>query len=418
VPAILVGEPNYSKIEPIVGNAFYPFEYNRIWWPNQDYFSLTLQSLWNDLRNPSMRAAWFQIWLNRDFTKYGQVTGRDMSLENWSPAQHLRLYLRKDIVAKLWDYGVVAAPEEIVPEYEKSIQLSADKVVGSAGIEPGQFTNPRNIALGLDGSLFIADTNNHRIQHMSADGTLINTWGAFADLSKGDAPGGTFFEPWGIAVGPDGTVYVADTWNHRIQRFSPDGEFISMWGNFGQAETLYALWGPRGIVVDNQGRVYVTDTGNKRVVIYDMNGEAINEFGSAGFEPGQFNEPVGITIDSDGNLYITDTWNQRIQVLIPDDAGNYTPLRDWDITAWYGQSLDNKPYIAVDQRGHIYTSDPEGNRVIEFTNEGQFIQYWGDYGSTPDRFNLPTGMALDQEGGLWVADAGNNRLMYFILPQE
>ena len=81
--------------------------------------------------------------------------------------------------------------------------------------------------------------------------------------------GGTFNQPWGIGLGPDGSVYVADTWNHRVQKFNAQGEFLSMWGYFGQGEQPEAFWGPRDVAVDSKGRVFITDTGNKRVVVFD-----------------------------------------------------------------------------------------------------------------------------------------------------
>ena len=68
--------------------------------------------------------------------------------------------------------------------------------------------------------------------------------------------------------------------------------------------------------------MYVMDTGNKRVVIFDPDGNFITQFGTAGFEPGQFDEPVGIALDADGNVYITDTWNQRVQVMAPSQQRN------------------------------------------------------------------------------------------------
>src|SRR3972149_197888 len=98
----------------------------------------------------------------------------------------------------------------------------------------------------------------------------------------GEAPGGTFGEPWGVAVAPDGTVYVADTWNHRVQHFSADGRFLGMWGTFGQAETQTAFWGPRDVAVDATGRVYVSDTGNKRIAVFDEDGNPLGEIGGPG----------------------------------------------------------------------------------------------------------------------------------------
>jgi predicted membrane-bound mannosyltransferase/DNA-binding beta-propeller fold protein YncE len=420
VPAILVGDQNYSKIEPIVGQAYDRFDYIRIWWPNQDYYGLTWERIWNALRDPNMRSAVFAIWLDRDYTKYAQITGKDFTLSNWYPSGRMRLYLRKDITAQLWDYGSTPAQEAIVADpYEgKEITLNSDLILGSIGQQAGQFHNPRDIAIASDGSFYVADTNNHRIQHFALDGQLLNSWGSFGDSSKGAVAGGMFYEPWGIAIGPDSSVYVADTWNHRIQKFTSDGTFVSMWGFFGTAETPFALWGPRDIAIDSQGRVYVTDTGNKRIVIFDANGGYVDQFGSTGFEAGQFNEPVGLGIDTQGNIYVADTWNQRIQVFSQNSTGEYEPLRMWDVVAWYGQSLDNKPYIAIDNNDHIFASDPEGYRILEFTSGGEFIRYWGDYGVETSNLNIPNGLAVDSNGRLWVADSGNHRILRFIIPEN
>jgi len=417
-PVIIVGSENYGKIEPIVGQAFDRFEYTRMWWPNQDYYNLTWERIWNAITNPAMRSALFQIWLNRDFTEYAQVVGRDMSLPNWQPAELMRMYIRKDITSMIWNYGVGPSTEEIVADpYEgKELLLQADIVFGSAGSEQGQFQRPRGIAVADDGTLYVADTENHRIQHLDQDGTPLHVWGSFADITQGSAPGGTFYEPWGIAVGPDGSVYVADTWNHRIQKFSPEGEFLTMWGYFGQAEQLDGFWGPRDVVVDPDGRVIISDTGNKRIVIFGPNGEGIAEFGEEGYEPGQFYEPVGLALDAEGTLYVADTWNQRIQSFEPDGSGSFIPLDAWDIYGWYGQSLDNKPFLAADNQAHVFATDPEGVRVLEFTNEGEIVRYWGDYSVGPDGFSLVGGIATDPQAGIWVVDTGNNRLMHFQLP--
>ncbi|MDD5467136.1 MAG: TIGR03663 family protein [Anaerolineales bacterium] len=418
-PVILVGDNNYGKIEPVVGQAYYQFDYVRLWWPNQDYFGLTLERIANALKDANMRAALFQIWLNRDYTAYGEVTGKDIGLPNWYPSARMRLYIRKDMAAKIWNYGAPAAEEAVLADpYEgKELLVSVDKIIGSPGSEPGQFQAPHDLAIAADGSLFVVDTQNHRIQHLDAAGQVIDVWGSFSDNNLAPAPGGTFNQPWGIALGEDGAVYVADTWNHRIQKFTAQGEFLTMWGYFGQAETPDALWGPRDIAVDGQNRVYVTDTGNKRVVVYTSEGEYIAQFGEVGLAPGQFDEPVGIAFGTEGQIFIADTWNQRVQSILPSADGTYLPLTSWDIAGWYGTSLDNKPYLAVDSAGNVYVTDPEGYRILEFDSQGNFIQYWGDYSTEVDGFGLPASIAIDSQDGAWVADAGNHRLMHFTLTQ-
>ncbi len=415
-PVILVGDDNYGKIEPVVGKAYYKFEYNRIVWPNQDYYNLTWERIKNAITDPAMREAIFQIWLNRDYTKYGKIKDRDMSLANWSPADEMRLYVRKDIAAKVWNYGFTEQEisEIIADPYEgKEKTLAPERVIGQLSLNM-----PRNVAAAQDGTIFIADTNNHRVLHLSPEGEVLHTWGSFSG-AEGESEGSvTFNEPWGITVGPEGNVYVADTWNHRVQKFSPEGDLLLSWGQFGQQESPSSFWGPRDVAVDKAGHVYVTDTGNKRVAIFNEEGEFLQEFGGAGLGEGQLDEPVGLALDEDGNLYVADTWNQRVQVFGKDENGiARVYLREWDIDGWYGQSLDNKPYLSV-AGDQVYISDPEGSRVLVFSTQGEFQYYWGTFGTGENQFNLPTGLAADPEGGLWVSDTKNNRVLYFIPPAE
>ncbi len=433
LPVILVGAANYGKVEPIVARNFVEFEYVRMVWPNQDYFGLTWDKVKEGLRNPKMRAALFQIWLNRDFTLYFRLKNGvaddpaaaakiNMAtiLKDWTPADRMRMYVRKDIVAQIWNYGAAPVTQgEEDPYAKKQAVLAADKVLGAAGQQPGQFQGPRGIAVAADGSLYVADTRNHRIQHLTADGKVLQVWGAFGNLADGAeaAPGGTFNEPWGVAVGPDGSVYVADTWNHRIQKFTADGKFLTMWGKFGNDGQPTSLWGPRDVAVDAAGHVFVTDTGNKRIVIFDANGQPLGTFGSVGADVGQFDEPVGLALDGQGHLYVADTWNQRVQVFTVNDDLTFTPLRQWDVYGWYGQSLDNKPYLAADAQGHVFVGDPEGYRILEFNAAGQLLRWWGTWGPPPDGLGLVGGLAVDGQGGLWVADAEHGQILHF-LPEQ
>jgi DNA-binding beta-propeller fold protein YncE len=371
-----------------------------------------------------MRDAVFQIWLNRDYRAYAKATNQEdvLSLENWSPAARMRVYIRKDIVAKIWNYGAspaVASPQETDPYLASAVQLRPVQVLGGPGTAEGQFNAPRGLKVAPDGSLYVADSRNHRIQHLAPDGAVLKTWGSFGDVSAGTGADGAFNEPWDVAVGPDGSVYVSDTWNHRVQKFTADGTFVKKWGYFGQGEAPEAFWGPRGLAVDKNGRLYVMDTGNKRVVIFSADGEFINQFGTAGFDPGQFDEPVGIAVDEQGNVYITDTWNQRVQVLQPSaDGQSFSPVRAWDFAGWKGQSLDNKPFLAVSPvNGHVFVTDPESPRVVEFDSEGNLVRSWGEYSSTTEGFGLASGVAVAPDGSVWVSDGGNSFLLKFQMPE-
>lgn len=416
-PVVIAGDSNWAKVEPILGDRYFSFEYIRMWWPMQDYWDLTWERIRNAAVSPEYRAALWDIWFHRDYTAYGALTGVDFALENWSPSDRMRLYVRKDVEALIWEYGVaptvLEVPAVVDPYQEGTVALAADRIVGGAGTAPGQFQNPHDVAVASDGTLYVADTFNHRIQHLAPDGTVLHTWGRFASLDLGEAPGGTFNEPWGIAVGRDGRVYVADTWNHRVQWFSPEGRFLGMVGTYGLAESLEAMWGPREVAVDGLGRFFVADTGNKRILVFDRDGAPLGEFGGRGVLPGLFDEPVGVAFDADGRLLVADTWNQRIQAFDVSAGSGFPAIDEWPIDAWYGQSLQNKPYLANSPDGAVCASDPEGYRILCFLLDGTFVKAFGSYGQAGDQFGLPSGLDFAPDGALWVVDSGNSRLMRF-----
>ena len=419
VPVIVVGQGNFSKIDPLLARTHTYFEYVRMSWPMQEYFGLTWERVRTALSDPRYRKALLDIWFDRDYSEYGSLTGVSYDLAQWPVSERMRLYVRRDIAATVWQYGVKPAAEIVVDPYAQSRRdLTASLVFGVQGSAAGEMQRPRALAIAPDGSLYVADTGNHRIQHFAADGSWLGGWGTFADVSAGSAPSGTFNEPWGIAVAPDGTVFVADTWNHRIQVFRPDGTFIRMWGTLGQGASPQDLYGPRAIAVDERGRVFVVDTGNKRVMVYDEEGGYLTQVGAAGFDTGQFDEPVGLSITPDGELMVADTWNRRVQVFRETEHGTFAFDRQWEVVGWIGQSLDNKPYLAAGADGRVWVTDPEGFRVLCFSDDGAFRFTWGDFGSDAGRFELPVGVAVDAEGAVWVVDTDTSRVMRFVPPAE
>jgi DNA-binding beta-propeller fold protein YncE len=316
----------------------------------------------------------------------------------------------------LWPYGAEAQPlpDPVDPYEVLTVPAAQDLILGLPGPDLGYFQYPRQIAVAPDGTLYIADSLNHRIQHITPDGGVIHVWGTFANLLAGDeAPGGTFNEPWGVAVGPDGSVYVADTWNFRIQKFTPDGTFLSMWSTYTLGGLETGFYGPRGLAVDNQGRVYVADTGNKIIIVFDQDGNTITHIGEPGLGSGQLDEPVAVAVDEAGLVYVTDTWNQRVQVFMPDQDGiYYTAVAEWPVFGWYGQSLENKPFIAIGLDGSVFVTDPEQCRVIQFSQAGDTLHVWD--GCSTGAFQIPSGIVSDGMGGLWVSDAANGALSHFL----
>jgi len=417
-PIIVVGTSNFSRIEPVVENDYYQYEYKRMWWPNEElYRNWSLSRIWEDLKTPAKRSALWKLWFDRDYTDYALAFNNpSLTLATWSPADNARMFIKKDVAAKIWEFGISPEPEEpkVDPYAGGTISLEPLRVISLGGELP--FNAPRDMATAPDGSLYLADSRNHRIVHLDAQGVFLNAWGNYGNVMDGEVPGGLLNEPWGVAVGPDGYVYVADTWNHRIQVFTPEGDFVRMWNTFYVGGTQDGFWGPRGITVDDSNRVFVTDTGKQRVVIFDNMGNYLTQFGGIGLDAGKMDEPVGIELDQDGLVYIADTWNYRIQVFAPDPTGlQYQSVKMWDVEAWQSDSLDNKPFLALDEQKNVYITDPDRGRVIVFDQDGQFLKLWGGFDNSYLMTTI-SGITVAANGNVWLTDATNNSLLEFVMP--
>ena len=254
------------------------------------------------LVEPNRRNALLDIFLNRDYTQYVQVRNADrapeqqinpMTPDNWPLVSDFRVYVRNDLASKTWTeaLGTTQPMTQTTGDpYAQGWQdIAAVQVFGSGiGAGAGQFQSPQGITVAKDGSIYVADSLNHRIQKFDRNGKFVATIGGPAESSQP----GLFKEPWDVATAPDGTIYVADTWNHRVQHFAVDGTYMSGWGAEGNTDgqatgSPGVFFGPRGIAVDKDGRVLVSDTGNKRVQIFDGAGTFVSQFGGSGLQPGQ-----------------------------------------------------------------------------------------------------------------------------------
>jgi uncharacterized protein (TIGR03663 family) len=463
-PIVIVGPKNEETVRPFLGSRYVKRQYKLIWWPLEGYKELTLQRtgvpqgidltpyagrwvaiaggqvtgvgadagearsasesqrpkeepsvvrvpvvVMDYILNPQVRSDLFNAWF---YHKYKE------SLSQWPYVHNFSFYVRKDVTSLLWNYAAEAPPQPVAEdEYVKKFtQLTAARAFGTGGTGNAQFAYPRNMAFDAQGNVYVVDSDNSRIQKFDASGKFLLAWGNKSP-ENAPAPQGTFNQPWGIAVDKAGNVYVADTWNHRIQKFDANGKFLTMWGTNGDTRGIaqgnpLQFYGPRAIAIDAQGNLHVTDTGNKRVTKFTANGEPLAQYGGVGTESGEFQEPVGIGIDQQGNIYIADTWNQRIQKF---DA-NFNYVTQWPVQAWESQSVVNKPYLAVDADGNVFVSDPEGSRIIKFSNDGKLLAVFGVRGVDLASFNLPTGLTFDAQGNLYVADSGNQRILVFAKP--
>ncbi|HEY7778108.1 MAG TPA: 6-bladed beta-propeller [Nitrososphaeraceae archaeon] len=277
------------------------------------------------------------------------------------------------------------------------------KVWGTSGLANGQFNQPIGLALDSSGRVYVAEFANNRIQIFKGNGAFSKAWGT---LGAGD---GQFNGPSDVAVDNAGHIYVVDTNNRRIQKFDlanpcPAGTaqvvagicFVTKWGTFGTANGQFI--GARGIAVDSSGYVYVVDQNNHRVQKFTNNGEFVGKWGTEGSASGQFRYPFGIAVDSSGYVYVADRENNRIQkfliqkfnTTIPCPAGTaQVVFGACLVTKWGSEGLANGQFkepiaVAVDGMGRIYVSDHSNHRIQAFFWKPSDVGGMGGSSNEPD----------------------------------
>ena len=283
---------------------------------------------------------------------------------------------------------------------------------GSSSSDPtNNLRFPGGVTVDAVGNVYVSDTHNNRIQKFTGRGVYLSQWGC------GGTNAGCFDYPQGLATDSSGNVYVADTHNNRVQKFTASGAFINQWGNWGSNAGEFDS--PYSVAVDPAGNVYVADAHNDRIQKFSPEGAYLNEFGRSGADAGQLDQPKSVAIDRSGNVYVADTGNKRVQQFSSD--GVY--LREWGSYGRLPGQFDLPHDLAVDPWGNVYVADADGNshnnRIQMFTSDGAILSLWGSLGSGPGQFNFAARVAVDRTGlNIYVCDASNNRVQLFCYSGE
>lgn len=277
---------------------------------------------------------------------------------------------------------------------------------GSGGVEivpPGRLYNPRGLAVRGQ-RLIVADDKNHRLVVMDFGGRVIRTIG-----SGQGARGNQFSFPFGVAIDPQGRVFVADDINQRVLRFGPqpDYKYKARWGHYGTGPGQLAY--PRAIASDAAGALYVTNTGNDRIDVFNRSGGLLRSWGVSGRGPGQFNAPLGVAADANGLRAVADSVNGRIELLNPDG----TIASSWGSPAPGPTILRSPVAVAFDDIGDAYVLDRRRARIFVFARStGLPARTIAAQGSGPGRLLDPSAIAI-ANGIITVGDTGNRRIARF-----
>jgi DNA-binding beta-propeller fold protein YncE len=329
---------------------------------------------------------------------------------------------------------------------------------GEQGTGPGQLRGPRQLTLSGDGNICVTEYGGYRIQCFDVDGNPVST---FPSPSP-EPPAGQLGQPRDIAIDPTtGNLWVADSWNERFQEFSPTGALLGTWG-FRGSSPPYGLKYPRGIGFDPVNhRVWITNNAAGTIYVYDDQGNFQFQLGDESIrrnaQTGYFEKPEAIAFGN-GYAYVTDTGNQypgdspRVKILDaltgaqvgtitgqskgvvvdPVTGFVYVALAANKITAFPAAGGAAKFSVGSAGTGNgqftglwdvaiigrtLYASDNAQSRITAFTipatGAPTFLGRWGAFGTNPYQFRNPSGMTVDANGLLYVADATNDRIEVF-----
>ena len=271
------------------------------------------------------------------------------------------------------------------------------------------------VAMDPQGNIYVTDTNNFRVQKLDSEGNSLQMWG-----SEGSGDGQFLNDvlvpneyEGHLAVDTQGNVYVLDTKNFRIQKFDSNGNYLAQWGAEGDGNGQFRQ--PFDIAIDRENNIYIADVGKSTVQKFDETGKFLLHWGKEGYNDGEFSTHGDLKLFSvatapDGIVLVTDSTG-RIQKF--DSNGQFLskvspePIDSKAISLWK---------ITVDNQGNIYVADWYNERIIKLDPEGQVLAAWSGSDVGIDRFVSMPDIAVDEQGNIYLTDSTENFVRKFRQP--
>lgn len=271
---------------------------------------------------------------------------------------------------------------------------------GRMGLAPGQFAYPRAITLDLSGNVLVVDKAG-RVQRFDPSGKYLNEW-VMPETASG--------KPVGLAVHPDGRIFVADTHYHRVCIFDADGHLLDTFGHEGTGNGEFLL--PTDVAFDQQGFIYVSEyQGNDRITKWSPDLEFVGVIGAEPINGLRLSRPAGIEIDNEQTLWVADACNHRV-VRFSLEGKVLTTF------GGFGRARGKMRYpydIAVTPEGTILVCEYEGNRLQWFSKDGTSLRVWGEPGRRVGTLHSPWGAACGTGGRVYIVDSENYRVQIITL---
>ena len=279
----------------------------------------------------------------------------------------------------------------------EQLQFQGTHVKTISGVE-----RPRHIAFAATGEIVVCEWGAHCVSVFDSSYRRLKSFGKTGPEER------KLIAPLGVAISSDNTVFVASgSPSHTVKKFTLEGQFIASVGTHSSGRLQFNT--PWAIAYNGtNNKVYVCDTLNHRIAILNHDLTLHDSFGSRGSDPGQFNTPEGISVYTKGNVVVADCYNNRIQVF--DASGHFLSAITHTTS---GQQLQRPVSVSVGPDNCVYVLEFTSHRVSIFDRTGKYIKSFGNEGDKDGEFRATYGVAVSDEGYVYVSDTYNNRVQVF-----